>query len=824
MKRLSAILATLKGTRGLLKAAFLAGLTLWGSRSLGANPASLDVWVQVTAPVTLEADITVSSTTVSVGQAFTAWMTTTNTGSGAGNNLTATVWKASGTAGMAYLAGPNPPILAALNPGVTQIFDWTLAGTSAGTLNLSGSVSTDSGVASNKPSAHVITVQTPASLSASLKAYAASICTGQDFVVTLTVTNTGQATAVGVVPEDPMGYGTGTVAWVEGPFPSGAVTLGLNQSVTFTYTYTGGLAGAVALTATAYGTDANSGLAVGSGPKDSGAVTLTTPGTLVAAVTTPATVSTGQNFEVVLQLTNPAGSTITGVVPSLAQSPPGFATYVSGPTPASAASMPGAGAPKTFTWVFNSPGAGTVTFSLTGTGSVCSGTNNVSDWNFASTNVVTGASLKALAHAFPAKIVEPQPFLVTLSVTNTGGAAALSVTPFLAAEGVPSAVALVAGPYPPAGTVDINPGAWAEFTWTFTGQVKPTTSVVGFNAAGTKAMDGNSGAAVPVQIGAHPSVTVLTHSALTASLTLVPSRTGVGENIVAVFQVNNTGSADANITGMPVGFWDNKGGTVLVQTGVPKPVVPVVIPGNSTQIFTWTYTGAVCGYATVYADANGAEVLTAIALATGQKISNKVNVFGIPDKVIGRVDRTSEKVGGIANVTYRVLDNCAPTPIPVSRIDVSVVVVSGGGSVSIPAGKTDDSGNLTTMLHVGSQPGVNAVRGDAAGTSGATIYVTGTLPSVPEPYLTKNFFNPKKGEKVQLRVNLPSAMKLTVQVFSQAGDLVRKLKEIEAPAGMNVLEWNGRNDSNAYVGNGVYLIQVITGNSVQTKRVIVIKL
>jgi len=823
MRRVIGYLATLKGARGLIKAAFLMGMALLPMEGLGANPAALEVWVQVSPPVTLDAGLTVSATTVSVGQSFTAWMSTTNTGSGAGNNLTATIWKASGTSAAIVLAGPNPSVAPVLNPAGMQIFDWTLAGTTSGTLTLSGSVSTDSGTASNKPSAPLITVQTPANLTAALKAYASSICAGQDFLVTLTVTNTGQATATGVSGSLPLSSGAGIANWSAGPNPAGPVVLGLNQSVTFSYTYTGSAPGALVLTATASGIDANSGAVVASGPKDTGGITLTTPGTLVAVATTPATVSTGQIFIVVLQLTNPAGSDVTGVVPTLAQSPAGFATQIGG-NPAGVGTMPGAGAPRFFTWVFNAPSAGTVTFSLTGTGSVCTGTNNVSDWGTGVTSVVTGASLAGIVHAFPTPRVEPQPFLVTLTLTNTGGAIALSVTPTLAVDGASSAVLMTAGPNPPAGTVSIPAGAWQVFSWTFTGQLKPTTSVVGFNAAGTKALDGNSLALVPVVMGPEPSVTILTHSILTASVTLIPTRTGVGDDVMAVFQVNNNGSAAANIAAMSNGFWDNKGGTVLVLTDGPAPGTPLVIPGNSTVVFTWTYTAAVCGYATVYADATGTEALSGSALATGLKWSSKVNIFGVPNSVVASVDRASEKVGGIANMSFQVLDNCAPTPIPVSRVDVSVVVVSGGGWASPVTGKTDDSGVIKSMMHLGNQPGMNAVRGDSAGTPGATVYVSGTLPSVPEPYLTKNFFNPKKGEKVQVRIIVPSAMQIKVQVFSQAGDLVRKLEDFNAPPGLRVLEWDGRNDSRALVGNGVYFIQIITGSSVQTRQVIVIKL
>ncbi|WP_242341183.1 DUF11 domain-containing protein [Anaeromyxobacter sp. SG66] len=100
-------------------------------------------------------------------------------------------------------------------------------------------------------------VERPAALSAALALPPGPLALG-DLPVTLTVTNTGEATAVAVVPASLVDDGsTGAVVVVSGP--TQAVTLAAGESVAFAWSCRAVAAGTLALTASVTGADANDG-------------------------------------------------------------------------------------------------------------------------------------------------------------------------------------------------------------------------------------------------------------------------------------------------------------------------------------------------------------------------------------------------------------------------------------------------------------------------------------------------------------------------------------------------------------------------------------
>ncbi|ABS26274.1 hypothetical protein [Anaeromyxobacter sp. Fw109-5] len=102
-----------------------------------------------------------------------------------------------------------------------------------------------------------VLVQRPATLVATLSAPPGPLAVGE-LPLTVTVTNRGEATAVGVLPVA-LTDGGSTAALVAGPAPSEPVSLAAGASATFTWTSRVAATGRLTVTATVRGLDANDG-------------------------------------------------------------------------------------------------------------------------------------------------------------------------------------------------------------------------------------------------------------------------------------------------------------------------------------------------------------------------------------------------------------------------------------------------------------------------------------------------------------------------------------------------------------------------------------
>ena len=177
---------------------------------------------------------------------------------------------------------PDPPAVAALSGsatlstaqtqapvdvpgGSTAVFSWTFAvsGAAPASLQLSaGASGTDSNSASalSAPPAtsNVISVETPAALSATLTTPAAAL-RGDTFTVTLAVTDSGGAGVNSLLPSLAF-TGTGSAQIVSGPTPASQNLAG-NSTTSFTWTCSAITNGAIALSAQVNGTDAVDGTA-----------------------------------------------------------------------------------------------------------------------------------------------------------------------------------------------------------------------------------------------------------------------------------------------------------------------------------------------------------------------------------------------------------------------------------------------------------------------------------------------------------------------------------------------------------------------------------
>jgi Mg-chelatase subunit ChlD len=74
-------------------------------------------------------------------------------------------------------------------------------------------------------------------------------------------------------------------------------------------------------------------------------------------------------------------------------------------------------------------------------------------------------------------------------------------------------------------------------------------------------------------------------------------------------------------------------------------------------------------------------------------------------------------------------------------------------------------------------------------------------------YNFPNPFSPEKDENTTIRFVLKEAGKVTIKIYDVSGDLVWS-KEVTGTLGENLVEWDGKNDKNKIVANGVYFLRV----------------
>jgi hypothetical protein len=111
---------------------------------------------------------------------------------------------------------------------------------------------------------------------------------------------------------------------------------------------------------------------------------------------------------------------------------------------------------------------------------------------------------------------------------------------------------------------------------------------------------------------------------------------------------------------------------------------------------------------------------------------------------------------------------------------------------------------------------------NAGGNSGASNIANATTPSgsaksaanngeaaLPETItLAPNYPNPFN-PGTMISFTLPAAAKVTLQIYTETGQLVRTLVDRDVQPGRHQVRWNGRNQSGQVVAGGVYLYRII---------------
>ncbi|HEY8207443.1 MAG TPA: hypothetical protein VIG99_08185, partial [Myxococcaceae bacterium] len=684
--------------------------------------------------------------TLTRGQAFTASMTVQNTGSvpltsvlpsPAIPTLTPT-GGANATTGTTF----SPQTLA---PGASTTFTWSYLenGTGTGTLVLTGAATGNDGagtVTANATSTNLAQVQTPPSLSVTAFTLPARISSGQTFQASMTVSNTGQATASNVLPSP--NPPTVTTTGSAGATTSTTLTpasIPSGGSATFTWTYTAGAGtGTLQLSAGASGNDANNPTAtVTAAPVGSNTATVEAPAQLsVTSFTAPATISRGQTFQLAIVIRNNGSATANGVLPS--PNPPTQArTGGANATTSSALTAVNiaGGASANFTWTYteNGTGAGTITFTAGAAGTDANSGLAVSAASTTSNTmtVQTPPSLSVTAFTLPANLSRGQTFQAQMTVANSGQATANGVLP----SPNPPTLSKTGGANATTGTaltaVNIAGGASATFTWSYTENGTGTGTVA--LSAGASGTDANSAAAVSAPVTSSNTANVQTPASLTITSLTLPAKLSRGQTFTATMVVSNTGQAAAtNVVPSPDPLTQVVTGGAAATTATTH--TGVTIAGGATATITWTYTENGTGTGTLAlqggatgTDANSGAALTAAAITSAvatveQKAALQVTSFTIPANLSRGQTFTATMV--VTNTGQATANSVLPSPNPPTQTKtgganattstaLTAVNIAGGASATFSWTYTENGTSAGTLQLSAGAAGTDANSGVA---------------------------------------------------------------------------------------------------------------
>ncbi len=558
--------------------------------------------VNVLPGATLEAALSVVavSGTAYVGQWISVRLTVTNTGGHTANALVPALQSNTGAGLLTLVGGPVPPDLNNLAPLTATMFVWTYSVSGSGVVTMTATASGSDAItfAAVSDSATIgILTATRANLIGALSFSPASTTqfVGQWFTVSLTVTNTGQLPATGVLPFGQLNSGTTLLTAVAGPVPPGPLTIWGGSATTFTWTFSVNGSGLVSMTATAQGGN-------GAGAVTSASVTrveiLKKLATLDASlVFVPAGAKPGQLFAVAMIVVNTGDYPATGLAPSLlVTSGAGSATQLLPAIPPNLSTLAAGSATYFYwTWSATAPGAMDFTVSVSGVGApfpVAIGDLDSGTFYIAQPAILTATLSIAPATA---TVFVGQWITVTFTVSNSGSQPALGLVPtkvFTPGGGL----TLIGGSTSFLGS--LPPGSATTFTWTYSvsgaGNLAFTVSAAGDDGTGTPIVTGRTGFAL-----------LRLPALLTAVMTVPPGTWVPGNRIGVRLTVSNTGDVPATSV---TAFCDvNTGAGLMTVFGGPLPPGPLTLPAHTAVTFTWSFTAQTPGVVVFTATAQGTD-------------------------------------------------------------------------------------------------------------------------------------------------------------------------------------------------------------------------
>ncbi len=175
-------------------------------------------------------------------------------------------------------------------------------------------------------------------------------------------------------------------------------------------------------------------------------------------------------------------------------------------------------------------------------------------------------------------------------------------------------------------------------------------------------------------------------------------------------------------------------------------------------------------------------------------------------------------------LTASITDN-----VKVDEMSIIAKITTESGSVfefdrsSMPKIDYDSSSGIMSLKLVDALPsGAITLKLFAKDISGnLREYTIGLKVAKPGTYIDgdsfnfPNPFNPLK-ETTKIGFSISTDTEVTIYMFNTIGQIIKKFN-ISAKTGYNEVEWDGKNDYNEFVGNGVYLGRIVSDNKLLGK-------
>lgn len=166
-------------------------------------------------------------------------------------------------------------------------------------------------------------------------------------------------------------------------------------------------------------------------------------------------------------------------------------------------------------------------------------------------------------------------------------------------------------------------------------------------------------------------------------------------------------------------------------------------------------------------------------------------------------------------------------PLPGKPVSSCIGRVGGSGELfyvgNIAVLRTNVSGRLYLGIN-------DFIVGDNLGAFVAYIFTKEIVLSAPETQSTfpkslrvdQNYPNPFN-PSTQITFQVEKRQQVSFDIFNPSGQLVRTLAEGEFEVGTHSVSWDGRDNNGIKLASGAYFYQARTGNSSQTKKMLMLK-
>jgi len=163
--------------------------------------------------------------------------------------------------------------------------------------------------------------------------------------------------------------------------------------------------------------------------------------------------------------------------------------------------------------------------------------------------------------------------------------------------------------------------------------------------------------------------------------------------------------------------------------------------------------------------------------------------------------------------------------------------LDSGGSAGIWAAVKSWADNVTSESYIdrGLNPSTiywyrvkayngNGLINNTSSTAMSAVTMAGVPARTYKTVVYNNMVNPARNQSVQIRVDLPAPALLSVSILSFTGIEIAKLVNGEnRSAGVNIIEWNGRNSDGNIVASGSYLAYIQAGTQTDKRKILVVK-